>query len=268
VLGAAALLAFPACSSLVERHAFHPDRTYRVDAQRLPEGVRQLFLETDDGERLEAFHVLGTDARGRLALYFHGNGGNVAQRLPELRELAAQGVDVLGLGYRGYGASSGRPSEAGIRRDGRAALAFATRELGYDQRKIFVVGRSLGSVVAIEAAAGRELAGVVLVTPLTCGREFVRARGLGLLSWLAAGTFDNLEGCERLKAPVLVLHGTADEVVPFPMGERLYALAPEPKRLVAIPGGRHDDLERASPRLYWGAIRDFVAAPAATAASR
>lgn len=256
------LLCSTGCTSVVNRVAFLPDRTYTVSDDLLPPGVRRIFVSTDDGERLEAFVVTPSEHATKLVLYFHGNAGNIAQCLPHLQSFAKlTGATVLGLGYRGYGASTGQPSERGIYRDGEAALRFAKDELGFAESQIVLCGVSLGSAVAVNTAVDREFAGVILITPMTSARELARDHAHGSVAWLAGGAFDSLAKVPRLRSPVLVIHGTLDEVIPYRMGQKLFAAIPTPKRFVTIPGARHNNVVFVDERTFWTAISDFVAAP-------
>ena len=249
------------CTSVVNRVAFLPDRTYTVSDDLLPAGVRRVFIPTDDGEKLEALIATPPgDARpAKLVLYFHGNAGNISQRVHQLDAMAqvTQAV-VLGLGYRGYGASTGSPSERGIYHDAEAALRHAMTELGYVENQIVLCGISLGSAVAVNTAMDRNLAGVILVTPMTSGRELARDHGRGGMAWVAGGAFDSLSRVPRLRAPVLVIHGTLDEVIPYRMGQQLFAAIPTRKQFVTIDGARHNNVAYVDPRRFWAAIRDFV----------
>lgn len=250
------------CTGMVNRFAFYPSRGADLDDGALPAGVRHVRFATEDGETIEAYVVAGTTRAARLVLYFHGNAGNIALRVPELREIAVHtGATILGCGYRGYGVSSGSPSEAGIYRDGEAALRYARETLGFAPADIVVFGRSLGSTVATHLAArGEPFAGVLLVTPLSTGRDFGRAH-MGPISAMAGRSFNNVERAAAITEPALIIHGDADEVIPYANGRRLHDALAGPRRLVTIRGGHHNDLEFVQPRLYWEAFAAFVAAP-------
>lgn len=250
------------CTPMVNRFAFYPAPSAVPGAASLPAGVRHVTYPTTDGETIEGYLVAATTRPERLVIYFHGNGGNIAHRVPELREIAARtGAAVLGSGYRGYGASTGSPSEAGIYRDGEGALRYARETLGFAPAQIVVLGRSLGSTVATHLAAqGDDLAGVILVTPLSTGRDFGRAH-MGPISVMAGGSLDSLGRAPSITEPVLVIHGDADEVIPYDHGLKLFAALPGPKRLVTIARGHHNDLEFIDPRTYWEATAQFVTAP-------
>lgn len=258
---ALAVVFLAGCTALINKAAFYPDRSFALPAEKLPAGVRHELIPTTDGERIELFIVAGRDSR-RAVLYFHGNGGNIAQRVPELQQIAATtDATVIGVGYRGYGASTGRASEQGIYRDGEAALGYVKQSLGFPDEKIVLFGRSLGSTVAVHLGARHKVAGIILVTPLSSGREFIKAHGLSALAFVGNGAFDNLARGPALTAPVLVVHGTDDEVVPFRHGQALYASIKAPKQFVTIDHGHHNDLEFVNPAMFWSAIADFMKAP-------
>ena len=245
------------CTPLVNWYSFFPDRAYTIHPDDLPENVHHLFIKSSGRVTIEVFH-LPCSASKRILIYFHGNGGNIAQRLPDLIRLHKNGIAVFGVGYRGYGRSSGRPSEKGIYRDGEAALQYVRDSLGYREEDIFLLGRSIGSTVAINTARKRSLAGIILITPLSSGNDHARAHGLGWLTFLSGNCFDNIGKVPKMVAPVLVIHGTKDEVVPYRLGKKLYDVLPVKKRMVTIRGGDHNNLEYVDPYLFWMSIDRFL----------
>ena len=258
---AATLVLQSGCTAVVNRFAFYPDRTFALTAAQLPANVRHEFIPAENGEKIELFIVRVGEPRAVL-LYFHGNGGNIAQRVPELQKLSAvTGATVIGVGYRGYGASTGHSSESGIYQDGEAALRYAQATLGFPAEKILLLGRSLGSTVAVHLGTRHKVGGIILVTPLLTGPKLVKAHGLGALTFLVGDSFDNLSPAPALTAPVLVVHGTDDEVIPFAHGEALFAAIKAPKRFVTIVHGHHNDLEFVDAKTFWDSIADFLQAP-------
>jgi fermentation-respiration switch protein FrsA (DUF1100 family) len=177
-----------------------------------------------------------------VVLYFHGNGGSLRYRVDRFRALTADGTGLLALSYRGYGGSSGNPSEAGLGADARAAYAYATAR--YAPARLALYGESLGSAVAIALAAEKAVGRVILEAPFTSAADvgaavywFVPVR------WLIKDPFYSNRRISKVKVPLLVLHGERDNVVPIRFGERLYALANEPKRMMRFTGGNHVDLD-------------------------
>lgn len=256
LLVAAAVASYPL---VINRCAFFPDRQNMLPVEHLPEGVEEIFIATADGERLQCYW-LPRPPSDKVLLYFHGNSGNIGHRLPQLRKLAGMGINVLGVGYRGYGKSSGRPSERGIYADGRAALRHVTEEWGFDTGRVILFGRSIGSAVAVEIGRNLSVGAVILVTPLTSGKAVARAQGFGPLAYFAGDKFNNLAKIDQLRAPLLIIHGTEDRITPFYMGQQLYDQAPEPKQLVVIEGGGHNDIGWTAQRDFWDAIKVFLRA--------
>ena len=175
--------------------------------------------------------------------------------------------------YRGYGESGGRPSEVGLYRDGRAALAYLRSRRDVDAARVVVWGRSIGSAVAVEVAADNEgsdrgraaeaapPAGVILESPFTSAADLLRDGGhtvLLVLSRFGTYRFDSGSRIGRVHSPVLVIHGTADDIAPFRLGRRLFELAPGRKELVPIEGGGHNDLWALHEDEVWGAARRFL----------
>jgi len=215
-----------------------PSRTPAA-AAGLPQ-AEEVLLDTSDGEKVIAWHV---PPRGEkpVILYFHGNGGALNLRAHRFAGLTADGTGLVALSYRGYGGSSGRPSEAGLMRDAEAAYAFAAAR--YPAERLAVFGESLGSGVAVALAADKPVARVVLEAP------FLSAVDIGAAAYpylpvrrLMKDQFRSDLRIGKITAPVLILHGDQDAVVPIASGERLYALITAPKRFVRFPGGGHEDL--------------------------
>jgi hypothetical protein len=202
----------------------------------------ELVLETSDGEQVVAWHVPPT-RKSFVILYFHGNGGALAWRAERFRMLVAAGAGLLALSYRGYGGSTGTPSEAGLKRDADALYRFAMER--YADRRLVLWGESLGTGVAVPLAAERTVAALILEAPFTSAVE----AGAALYPFLPVrrlmkDRFSSEACIARVSAPVLVLHGARDTVIPIDMGERLYARIESPKRFVRFPGAGHNDLDR------------------------
>lgn len=250
------------CRWLVNFYAFYPDREDLVAVDHLPSGVEEVIIPTADGKTLQCYWIT-RPAAARTLIYFHGNAGNIGHRIPDLLALADMGLNVLGVGYRGYGKSSGKPSEKGIYIDGRAALDHVNRVHNITSQQVILLGRSIGSTVAVDLARQNQVAGLILVTPMTTGKALAKFHHFGILTTLAGDAFDNLNKIVHIRSPLLIVHGTLDNIVPFSMGEQLYAQAPSPKHFADIQGAGHNDISlgnytRTDP--YWDAIRQWVQA--------
>jgi fermentation-respiration switch protein FrsA (DUF1100 family) len=219
---------------------YFPDRVRTPPAAAgLPEAA-EVFLDTADGERVIVWHVTPREEKPVL-LYFHGNGGALAGRAEHLHSLTANGDGLVALSYRGYGGSSGRPTEAGLIEDARSAYAFAVQR--YPSNRIVLWGESLGTGVAVALAAEKPVARMVLESPFTSITDVAsNAYWLLPVRWLIKDSFRSDLRIGKVTAPVLVLHGERDNVVPIALSERLYALINAPKRFVRFPAAGHDDL--------------------------
>jgi uncharacterized protein len=210
-------------------------------AAGLPQ-AEEVRLETSDGERVIAWHV-PPSSKSFVILYFHGNGGALAWRAERFRMLVAHGAGLLALSYRGYGGSTGTPSEAGLRLDADALYRFAAER--YPQQHLVLWGESLGTGLAVPLAAERAVGALILEAPFTSAVEVGAAVYPFLpVRRLMKDRFSSEDSIARVAAPVLVLHGARDEVIPIEMGERLYARIKSPKRFVRFAEGRHSDLDR------------------------
>jgi len=236
----ARLLAFPA-----SRLALPP-------AEQLGERARILSFRTADGLTLRAAWVSSRSAGAPVAVYFHGNAEAAVQNLPLAAALADGGVDVVLAEYRGYGGQPGRPDEAGLYADGTALLATLTAE-GVARDRLVLVGRSLGSGVAVELALRAPPSLLILVSPYTSFPDLGRSLVGPLAPLVVPDRFDSLGKVAKLACPVVILHGTRDEVVPFRMGEAL-ARAGKNVRFLPLEGRTHNDLPEL-PALLLAEIR-------------
>jgi len=202
--------------------------------------AEEVTLDTADGERVIAWHIPPRGERP-VWLYFHGNGGALRYRTDRFRDLTAQGEGLVALSYRGYAGSTGRPTEAGLIADARAAYDFAVKRYGAE--RIVLWGESLGSGVALALAAERPVARVVLEAPFLSAVDIAAGIYPWLpVRWLMKDPFRSDLRVARVKAPILILHGDRDEVVPISSSQLLYKLITSPRRFVRLPGGGHENL--------------------------
>jgi fermentation-respiration switch protein FrsA (DUF1100 family) len=217
---------------------FPETRRTPPSAAGLPQ-AEEVVLDTVDGEKLIAWHV--APAAGRpLVIYFQGNGGALRLRAARFRALVEAGNGLLAVSYRGYGGSTGHPSEAGLLRDAAAAHEFAARRYGHE--RIALWGESLGTAVAVALAAERPAARVILESPFTSAAAIAASVYWFLpVRLLIKDPFYSDRRIGKVTAPVLFIHGARDSIVPVAFGERLYALTNEPKRFVRLPAADHND---------------------------
>ena len=216
-----------------------PRRVAPADAG-LPQAEEVTFASTD-GETLIAWYVAPREGKP-LVLYFQGNAEGLPARVGRFTWLTADGTGLLALCYRGYGGSTGTPTEDGLIADAVAAYGFARAH--YPAGRIVLFGESLGTAVTVALAAGHEVAGVILDAPFTSAVEVGAAvYPFAPVRWFMKDTWLSDERIGRVAAPLLVLHGEEDRIVPIRFGEKLFALAREPKRLVRFPQGGHVNLD-------------------------
>jgi uncharacterized protein len=220
---------------------YFPDRSRPLLAELSQVGVREVRVRTADGLDLLSWYLPPREGRPVVA-YFHGNGGNIAYRADRVQRFAQQGYGALLVEYRGYGGNPGVPSEAGLFEDARAGLDFLRGE-GIADNRVALYGESLGTAVAVHAAARQPVGAIILESPFTSiaavAQHHYPLVPAGLLIW---DRFDALSRIADLKAPLLVLQGGRDGIVPNRFGEALFAAAPEPKERWFMPHAGHEDL--------------------------
>jgi uncharacterized protein len=220
---------------------YFPETVRTPPAQAgLPE-AEEVTLTAADGVDTIAWHVPPRDGKP-VILYFHGNGGALRYRVDRFRKLIADGIGLVALEYRGYGGSSGRPSEAGLIADGEAAYAFAAAR--YPAQQLVLWGESLGTAVAIALAAERPVGRVILEAPFTSAVAVAATHYWYMpVRLLMRDQFRSDERIGKVTAPVLILHGKQDATVPYAMGEALFALTKAQKHIVRFLDGGHEDLD-------------------------
>jgi hypothetical protein len=200
-----------------------------------------LALNTSDGERLGAWYVPGpTNARGTV-IVCHGNGGNIGDRLPALQALHRLGFNTLIFDYRGYGASTGKPSEQGTYRDARAAWDWLTQQRQTPTNRVVILGRSLGGAVASHLAAEVQPAGLVVEASFTSLPDLAASLyPIFPARLMCRFRYDNLAHLREVRCPVLVAHSPNDDMIPFAHGRRIFEAANEPKEFATLKGTHND----------------------------
>jgi fermentation-respiration switch protein FrsA (DUF1100 family) len=257
VVAAVGYLGFLAALFLKQRSFIFPipptGRTAPA-AAGFPEAEEHILTTADD-EKVIVWHVPAKPGHA-VVLYFHGNGDYLAGLVHRFRNITSDGTGLVALSYRGYAGSSGRPSEQGLLQDAIAAYAFTSAR--YGSERIVVWGFSLGSGVAVALAAEQRIGKLVLEAPYTSISDIAAtAFRFVPVRWLIRDPFRSDARIARVTAPLLIMHGGRDRTIRIEFGERLFALANEPKQFVRFPEGGHNDLDN------YGAIetaRHFIGA--------
>jgi fermentation-respiration switch protein FrsA (DUF1100 family) len=220
---------------------YFPDRS-RPQLGLLSElGAREVSLTTADGLSLLSWYLPPRERRP-VILYFHGNGGNIGHRAERMRRFGGEGYGVLLVGYRGYGGNPGAPSETGLFDDARAARDFLERE-GIGAARLVLYGESLGSGVAVHVAATHQIAGLILESPFTSIAAVAQYHYPYIpAALLIRDRFDSLSRIGEVRAPILILHGGRDAIVPDRFSRALFDAAPEPKESWFAADAGHEDL--------------------------
>jgi len=236
-VGVAALLYF------TQRSMMYFPETMRTPPTQanLPE-AKEVTLKTSDGERIIAWQAEPRDNKP-VILYFHGNGGSLRYRADRFHKLIMSGLGLVAVEYRGFGGSTGSPTEAGLIADAEAGYDFAAAR--YPAQRIVLWGESLGTGPAIVLAAEKSVGRVILEAPFTSAAAVAATTYWFLpVRLLMKDQFRSDERIAKITAPVLILHGAQDEIVPYAMGERMFDLTKARKHIVRFLDGGHSDLDR------------------------
>lgn len=217
-------------------------------------GASDAWLETSDGLKIHGWWVQ-REGSPLATLFLHGNGDNITYYTPHVQEMVAAGSSVLILDYRGYGKSSGRPSEQGLYRDSEAGFIYLLSK-GYRAEQIVVHGQSLGTAVAIDLASRRPCAALILEAPFTSASD-VAGTLVPFVGPLLVRSFNSFPKIRWIRVPKFFMQGDRDEVVPLRLGQELFAAAQEPKTFWTIPGAGHNDILETAGIEYERRLRAF-----------
>lgn len=225
---------------------FLPQPAYYRDTPEI------LKLRSTGGKHISALYLANPSAKYTL-LVSHGNAEDLGYTRDWLTSLEHSGFSVFSYDYQGYGTSEGRPSEQGVYDDENAAYDYLTGQLKIAPDRIIILGRSVGTGPAVHIAARRPAAGLILQSP------FLSAfRVLTRISILPFDKFPNYRDIGKVRFPVLIIHGTRDEVIGFWHGQKLFALANQPKQFFAVEGAGHNDVDMIAGAAYRETIQAFA----------
>jgi len=219
-------------------------------------GQEDVWLQSADGTKLHGWYVPDKKPAA-FVLFCHGNAGNLTHREYILRSLRdVVGVSVFIVDYRGYGRSEGRPSEAGLLADARAARRWLAKRAGIAESQLVLMGESLGGAVAVDLAADGGARGLILESTFSSLKDVAAYHYPWLpLRWLLRTKLDAVEKIKAYRGPLLQTHGDCDRIVPDQFGRRVFEAANQPKEFLVIPGGDHNDPR---DRAYYEKLRAFV----------
>jgi hypothetical protein len=220
--------------------------------------VEDVWLLTADGVKINAFCHSEPESK-KVLLWFHGNAENIGYGLGDMQTLAKIGINILEVDYRGYGRSEGSPDEAGVYQDADAAYEYLTKKRNFRPQDIIIYGHSLGGAVAVNLASRKPCGGLIVESSFTSALAMAkRMFAIPAIGYVAKSRFDSLQKIRAVRAPILIVHGTRDQVIPFAMGQRLFAAAPEPKSFYSIEGAGHNDILEVGGKNYLARLQRFV----------
>jgi hypothetical protein len=231
---------------LVLLYVFQRSLQYLPDTRHIPPDVvgydaEEISLTTEDGETIYAWWQPPQDERP-VILHFHGNAGNLAYRAERYRQFTDAGYGLLAITYRGYGGSTGSPNEAALVRDSELAIKFL-QDRAIASSDIVIYGESLGTGVAVQRAARTSIRALILEAPFPSAWAVAkRVYSIFPVRTLMKDKFESFRFINEIDAPLLIIHGRRDDVIPFEFGKALFQMASEPKQFAAFDAAGHNDL--------------------------
>ena len=245
--------------TVIERNfIFFPERDLVASPADFGLAFEEVSFQATDSVVLHGWFVPG---QGDITwLWFHGNAGNISHRLENLLLLHHRlGVNILLFDYRGYGHSAGRPSEEGTYQDAEGAINYLGSRLDIDPSKIVFFGRSVGCAVAVDLATRHTPYGLILESSFTSIADMAkRAFPFLPVGFLVRGKYDSISRIKHISAPLLILHGDRDDIVPIELGRRLFEAANQPKTFYTIAGAGHNDTYVMGGEPYLAALEQFM----------
>lgn len=235
---------------------FHPSGSLDVTPKELGLAYEDVYFRTEDGFLLHGWFVNAGKAGAATVLYFHGNAGNMSDRVEKVDMLVKLGVNVFIIDYRGYGLSDGNPTEAGIYKDAVAAYDHLRTRKDINTKKIISYGASLGGVAAIDLATKRPLAALIVDSSFSSAKDMAKLIYPFIPSVMLSLKMDNETKIRSLNIPKLFMNSRQDMTVPYFLGKKLFNAAPEPKEFNELTGGHNDS--HLQTKGYINGVRDFL----------
>lgn len=255
ILAACTYLFYPRVESFF---IYFPQSHFDFRPEEFRLAYKDAYFDTEDGEKLHGWLFQGSEG-GPVILHSHGNAGNISHRLDLVQPFLRRGLSVFLFDYRGFGKSSGRPSEKGLYRDGIAAWTYLREEEKIAPERIVLHGHSIGAAVAIEVALEKKVRGLVIESAFTSTKDMAKGMALfALFSPLLPAHYNNIEKIGRVSVPKLIVHGDRDEIVPFPMGQKLFEAATDPKFFYPVKDAGHNDVFIVGGEKYFQVFAEFA----------
>lgn len=209
------------------------------------EGFTQKFLITQDSFRILSWYKKPASSDNKIILYFHGNAGNIGDRAHKLATFAKDGFGIMAISYRGYSGSEGSPTQTGLMLDAQASLDFLFKE-GYKAEDIILFGESLGSGVAMQLATKYRFAALILESPYSSIVSVAKKSYWFVpVNLLLKDKFESVKAAPKITSPILIIHGTNDQVVSYDEGKKLYRFIQSKKKFTTVDGAGHLDFSEA-----------------------
>lgn len=241
---------------LEKRSLFYPIARVDHTPAEIGFAFEDVAIRTPDGLTLHGWWVPAQNS-GATLIFFHGNAGNIGDRLGKIELFHHLGLNILIFDYRGYGQSEGRPSEAGIYKDALGAYDYLRTRRDVDSQRVVFYGASLGGAVAVDLARKRPCAALIVDSSFTNAVDMAKTLYPFAPAFLVQARLDSLGKIGGVAAPKLFIHSRDDEIVPFRLGRKLFEAAPEPKEFLEVAGS-HNDGHMESEEIFTNGIEYFL----------
>lgn len=241
---------------LEHKGVYYPVKEVLVYPSSVSIPFNDVYITTEDNVKINGWFIENPKAKYTL-LFFHGNAGNIGDRIDKLQFLYQTGLNIFIIDYRGFGKSQGRPSESGFYRDAFAAYDYLLNTLGISPDQIIIYGESLGTAIAVDISFHRKVKALILEGAFSRGRDMAVKIYPFLPGFIFSNSFDSLTKIKEISAPKLFIHSRDDEIVPFNLSKKLYEHAKEPKEFLEIQGD-HNSAFLSSQQSYLFSISAFI----------
>ena len=221
------------------RNLFHPIRKLEATPQDIGLRFEDILFPVGNQEQINGWFIKAPNAQGTI-IVLHGNAGNISHRLEKIACLYSLGLNVFIFDYRGFGKSTGKPTESNVYADAISAYDYLVSRKDIDASRLIGYGESLGTAVAVKLATARRLKALVLESSFTCAKDVAKSKLPFLPTFLMSTKMDSLSDIRSLRMPKLFIHSFQDEIIEYQLGRKLFDAAPWPKTFLQIHGGHND----------------------------